>query len=87
LEHKKTVKKMNQLKQDVLRLATALLAVILVSGLLARNTIVGEVTKNGVHPEKFMLRMSAYTVGRADTTLTVLSHSHRSLLAYVSYYF
>jgi len=78
---------MNQLKQDVYRLATALLAGMLVSGLLAGHSIVGEVTKNGVYPEKFMLRMSAYTVGRADTTLTVLSHNHRSLLAYVSYYF
>ena len=78
---------MNHLKQHVLRRALALSAVMLVSGLLARNTSTDEVTNNGVHPEKFMVRMSAYAVDRAETTISVLSDSHRSVLAYVRYYF
>ncbi len=78
---------MNHLKQHVLRRALALSAVMLVSGLLAGITSADEVTNNGVHPGKFMARLSAYAVDRADTTITVLSNSHRSLLAYVSYYF
>ena len=64
---------MNFFKCGVSRLISPLIAFALIHGLSIGNTIAAEASNNTAFPEKFMIRLSTYSVNQASTDITVLS--------------
>ena len=64
---------MNIVKCRESRVILPLLAIALMSGLPTDNTIAAEGSKNLAFPEKFMIRLSSYSVNQASTDILVLS--------------
>jgi hypothetical protein len=69
----KTELNVNHINCCVSRLVLSLAAIVQMSGLLAGNTVAAETTKNVAFPEKFMIRLSSYSVNSAETDVAVLS--------------
>jgi len=64
---------MNIVKYRISRLILPLVTIALMSALLTSNTSAAEGSNNHAFPEKFMIRLSSYSVNQASTDITVLS--------------